>query len=162
MKNKAIILDRDGVINVERGGGYTFKLSDFDILPGVMAFLKIVQDRGYKLIVISNQGGISKGIYDKAAVEVIHQYLFDECKKHGVDLAELYYCPHHSNFEACICRKPDSLFVEKALARFAIDPAKSYFIGDKERDVQAGEKVGVKGILIKANSPLKDILPQIN
>ncbi|MDF2436220.1 MAG: histidinol-phosphate phosphatase family protein [Bacteroidota bacterium] len=151
--NKAIFLDRDGVINTERG--YTHKLEDFVILPDLVENLQLYLKKGYLLIVVSNQSGVAKGLYTQADVETIHSFLTNELIKSDIHLSEIYYCIHHPDVSRCICRKPDSLFVEKALARFNIDPSKSYFIGDKERDVEAAEKAGVKGILIEANSPLK-------
>ncbi len=157
--NKAIFLDRDGVINVERG--YTHKLEDFVILPDLIEVLQWWQKNGYLLIIISNQSGIAKGLYAQSEVEVLHNYLLDEFAKNKIGISEIYYCIHHPDVSSCICRKPDSLFVEKALARFNIDPNKSYFIGDKERDVEAAEKAGVTGILIEANSSLKTILNKI-
>ena len=159
MKNKAVFLDRDGVINYERG--YTCKLEDFVILPDLIEVLQEFKKRGYLLVVISNQSGICKGLYTQYDVEVLHAYLNSELHKNNIVLDEIYYCVHHSDEELCICRKPDSLFVEKAIARFNIEPSHSFFIGDKERDVQAGEKAGVNGILIEANSSLKTILHQI-
>ncbi|MBA3704394.1 MAG: HAD-IIIA family hydrolase, partial [Bacteroidetes bacterium] len=116
MMNKAIFLDRDGVINVERG--YTNLLKDFVILPDLFEVLKIFQKMGYLLIVISNQSGIAKGLYKQEEVEVLHKYLVEELKKNKITLSEIYYCVHHPDVSRCICRKPDSLFVEKALARF--------------------------------------------
>ena len=157
---KAVFLDRDGVINVERG--YTHRLEDFVILPDLMEVLQLFQKNGYLLIVISNQSGIAKGLYNQAEVEVLHKYMAEEFGKKGIKLSEIYYCVHHPDVSNCICRKPDSLFVEKALARFNIDASASYFIGDKERDVEAAEKAGVKGILIEANISLKTILDRIN
>lgn len=157
--NKAIFLDRDGVINVERG--YTYQLSDFVILPDLIETLQLFQSKGYLLIVVSNQSGIAKGLYKQEDVEVLHAYLLAELKKNNIQLSEIYYCVHHPDVSKCICRKPDSLFVEKGLARFNIDAKKSYFIGDKERDVEAAEKAGVKGILIEANTSLKLLLNEI-
>jgi len=157
---KAVFLDRDGVINVERG--YTHLLSDFVILPDLIEVLQLLQKKGYLLVVVSNQSGIAKGLYRQDEVEILHKFMVDEFSKNGIALSEIYYCVHHPDVVKCICRKPDSLFVEKALARFDIDASKSYFIGDKERDTAAAEKVGVKGILIEANSSLKLILDQIN
>ena len=157
--NKAIFLDRDGVINVERG--YTHRLEDFVILPDLMEVLQHFQKKGYLLVVISNQSGIAKDLYKQEEVEVLHEYLVTELKKNKITLSEIYYCVHHPDVSNCICRKPDSLFVEKALARFNIDAKQSYFIGDKERDTEAAEKAGVKGILIEANISLKTILDQI-
>ena len=157
---KAVFLDRDGVINVERG--YTHRLEDFVILPDLLEVLQLLQQKGYLLIVVSNQSGIAKGLYKQSEVEILHKFMVEEFTKNGIKLSEIYYCVHHPDVSKCICRKPDSLFVEKALARFNIDAKKSYFIGDKERDTEAAEKAGVKGILIEANISLKTILNQIN
>jgi D-glycero-D-manno-heptose 1,7-bisphosphate phosphatase len=156
---KAVFLDRDGVINVERG--YTHQLSDFVILPDLIEVLQLLQQKGYLLVVVSNQSGIAKGLYKQEEVEVLHAFMVDEFAKNGILLSEIYYCVHHPDIGKCICRKPDSLFVEKALARFDIDAKQSYFIGDKERDTEAAEKAGVRGILIEANISLKTILDQI-
>lgn len=157
---KAVFLDRDGVINFERG--YTHRLEDFVILPDLIEVLQLLQQKGYLLIVVSNQSGIAKGLYKQSEVEILHKFMLDEFTKNGIKLSEIYYCVHHPDVSKCICRKPDSLFVEKGLARFNIDAKKSYFIGDKERDTEAAEKAGVKGILIEANISLKTILNQIN
>lgn len=157
---KAVFLDRDGVINVERG--YTHRLEDFVILPDLMEVLQLLQKKGYLLIVVSNQSGIAKGLYKQSDVEILHKFMVDEFTKNGIKLSEIYYCVHHPDVTKCICRKPDSLFVEKALSRFNIDAKQSYFIGDKERDTEAAEKAGVKGILIEANISLKTILNQIS
>jgi D-glycero-D-manno-heptose 1,7-bisphosphate phosphatase len=100
-------------------------------------------------------------LYTQENVEEIHAYLLNEFKKNNIAISEIYYCVHHPDVSRCICRKPDSLFVEKALARFEIDPAQSYFIGDKDRDVEAAAKGGVKGILVPSNTSLKTILNQI-
>lgn len=158
--NKAIFLDRDGVINRERG--FTYRLEDFEILSGLSEALIEFRKRGYLLIVVSNQSGIAKGLYTQADVEVLHLHLIQTLKVEGIFFDEIYYCVHHPDVSKCICRKPDSLFIEKALARFNIDPRKSFFIGDKDRDVGAAQKAGVKGLLIVANSPLSEIMPQIH
>ena len=81
-----------------------------------------------------------------------------EFRKRGIFISEIYYCPHHQEFTKCICRKPDSLLLEKAIARFNINPEKSFFIGDSKRDIMAAEKVGVKGFLIKKNEKLPKII----
>lgn len=159
MKNKAVFLDRDGVINVERS--YTYRLEDFVILEDVMEVLKVLKEKGYLLVIVSNQSGVAQGIYKQEDVEVLHTYMHEEFNKNNISIEETYYCPHHPTKGRCICRKPESLFVEKALARFDIDASKSYFIGDKQRDIDAGENVGVKGVLIEANSSLKNILNDI-
>jgi D-glycero-D-manno-heptose 1,7-bisphosphate phosphatase len=159
--NKAILLDRDGVINQERGD-YTYRREDFSVLPDVIPALRVLQEMGYMLIIISNQSGIAKGLFTIADVEKLHSYLVAYLDDNDVRIKEIYYCPHHPERGSCICRKPDSQLVEKALARFNIDPAKSFFIGDKERDILAGKKAGVQGILIDSNfSLMKAIEPII-
>ncbi len=157
--NKAVFLDRDGVINLERG--FTYRIEDFEILPGLTDALWEFRKRGYLLIVVSNQSGIAKGLYKQSDVEILHEYLNRYLKKTDLSFDEIYYCVHHPDVSRCICRKPDSLFIEKALARFNIDPALSWFIGDKERDTEAAHKAGVRGILIKANTPLTEIMDRI-
>jgi D-glycero-D-manno-heptose 1,7-bisphosphate phosphatase len=156
---KAIFLDRDGVINVERG--FTYRLEDFVILPDLIEVLQLFLEKGYLLIIVSNQSGVAKNLYKQTDVEIIHSFLLNEFAKNNITISEVYYCIHHPDVSRCICRKPDSLFIEKGLARFDINASQSYFIGDKERDVEAGEKAGVKGILIEANISLKTILDQI-
>ena len=157
--NKAVFLDRDGVINRERGD-YTYQLEDF-VLNDIIEALQIFQEKGYLLIVISNQSGISKGIYTHEQVNYLHLHLERVLKNNGIKLTEIYYCPHHPDYSKCLCRKPDSLLLEKAIARFNINPAASYFIGDALRDITAGKKAGVKTILIEPNSFLKKVLPLI-
>lgn len=160
MKNKAVFLDRDGVINVDVLN-YTWKIENFTFLPGVFEACAEFTKRGFLIIVITNQGGIAKGLYTHQEVQVLHEHMLKEFKAHGVEITEIYYCPHHEVSSKCQCRKPGSLLVEKAIARFDIDPAKSYFIGDRERDIEAGQGAGVKGILVKVNSDLKNTLDLI-
>jgi D-glycero-D-manno-heptose 1,7-bisphosphate phosphatase len=156
--NKAIFLDRDGIIN-EEIGDYVKRFEDFKLLPHLAETLKNYQSQGFLIIVITNQGGLAKGLYNITELNKMHQYFLTEMEKEGVTIAEIYFCPHHPDFNGnCLCRKPGSLLVEKAMARFNIDPKASYFIGDRPRDAEAGEKVGVKGILVASNTLLKDVL----
>jgi D-glycero-D-manno-heptose 1,7-bisphosphate phosphatase len=151
--NKAVFLDRDGVINRERGE-YTWRKEDFTINEGVVDFLKVAREKGFLLIVISNQGGVQRGKYSLEDVEIVHQYLKDELKREGIDLTEIYICPHHDKTERCFCRKPQPIMLEKAIARFHIDVNQSYFFGDSLRDMEAGKAAGVHSILIEPNSSL--------
>lgn len=155
--NKAVLLDRDGVINRERGE-YTYRISDLEINPGVVEALRIFQDKGYKLIVITNQGGIAKGLYSKEEMEMLNRYLTHTLAKEGIELLDIFYCPHHPSYGNCICRKPDSQLLEKAIARYGLDAGRSYFIGDTERDIQAGAKAGVRTIRTESNSNLLTIV----
>ena len=154
---KAIFLDRDGVINRERGD-YTWLLEDFIINDGVMEALLAFQERGYRLFVVSNQGGIAKGLYKKEQTEYLHLHLRRVLENNGVLLEEIYYCPHHPSVTNCLCRKPGSQMIEKALARFKLDASKCVFIGDAQRDADAAQAAGVRGIIIPANSDLRATL----
>ena len=160
--HKAIFLDRDGVISNNRDHYYITRLEEFEINPGVVKVLLDLQKRGYIFIVITNQGGISQGENTTESVDRIHNYMTGILYYEGIEVQEIYYCPHHSDNEACLCRKPLPLMIEKALARCDIDPLQSYFIGDSERDVEAGEAAGLQTILIKSNSDLRQVLGQIN
>jgi len=159
-KNKAIFLDRDGVLNREIGN-YVIHLEDFILNDGVVEALKAFQEKEYLLIVITNQGGISKGICTREQVDYLHLHLERVLKNKGIILSEIYYCPHHPDLTNCICRKPDSQLLEKAMARFGIDASRSYFIGDAERDILAGEKAGVQTIRMEVNQSLMEITDRI-
>jgi D-glycero-D-manno-heptose 1,7-bisphosphate phosphatase len=153
-KKKAIFLDRDGVLIQERGD-YTWLLEDLKINQGVPEALQNFSKEGYLLIVISNQGGIGRDLYTKQEADYLHLHISRSLGMSGIKIDEYYYCPHHPTTSNCICRKPDSQLLEKAIARFNIDPEKSFFIGDTERDILAGRKAGVNTILIEPNSDLR-------
>jgi len=158
---KAIFLDRDGTINNNCDHYYIWQKDKLKLNPGVPEALAELQARGYLLIVISNQGGISKGEFSREAVEDLHVHLLRLLEKEGVSLDEIYYCPHHHMVESCLCRKPRPLMIQKALARFGIDPGSSWMVGDSERDVEAGMAAGVRTVLIEANSDLSEVLKKI-
>ncbi len=154
---KCIFLDRDGVLNEEMGD-YVFKKEDFKIVMGVPEALKQLKAAGYLLIIITNQSGIAKGLYTKNEVLECHNYLQNECN-HVID--DLYFCPHHEDFDtASLLKKPDSLMIEKAMAKYNIDPNKSWMIGDQQRDILAGKKAGLKTIYISKNK--KEALAEAN
>lgn len=158
--NKAIFLDRDGIIIKERGD-YNYKESDIDIVDGIAEALRELTKHGYIFIVITNQGGIGKGLYTHARVREIHKQLKEFFSMENIKIADFYYCPHHPQSSACICRKPDSLLLEKAIARYDLDPENSWFIGDNERDEEAGKKAGVKTLLVPSNADLREYLKEI-
>ena len=151
--NKAVFLDRDGVVNREIGN-YITSLADFEINPDVIETLKEFKQKGYLLIVITNQGGIAKGMYTHQTLSEIHNKMEEAIAANGIELDDIYYCPHHPDFTNCLCRKPLSLLLEKAMAKYKISPAMSYFIGDHERDMTAGHAVGVNSIKVASNQSL--------
>ena len=157
---KVIFLDRDGVINRD-AGDYTYDWSEFEFLPGLFPALQDLQEKGFSFIIITNQAGIGKGIYTHADVASLHSKMIETFKSNGISILDIYYCPHHDSIEKCLCRKPGSLLIEKALARFRVNPEQCYFIGDRERDILAGNGAGVKGLLVPVNSDLRESIHQI-
>lgn len=147
--NKCIFLDRDGVLNRERGD-YTYKKEDFELIQGVVEAVKKIKENGFIIIVITNQAGISRGRYDRQDMEACHEYLQKEC---GGIFDAIYYCPYHPSITTSIARKPDTLMFEKAIAKFNVDVNKSWMVGDKERDIIPANKLGIKTVLIDDKEP---------
>ncbi len=158
MKNKAIFLDRDGVINKELGD-YVCKFEDFHIHEHNFEALKTLHSRGYLIIVATNQGGIAKGWYTLKELSKMHTHLISVYKAQGIEIADIYFCPHHPLFTGdCDCRKPKPGMLLRGIEKFNLDPSKCYFIGDKITDVEAADAAGVNGILIEIDQPLSEIL----
>lgn len=143
--NRALFLDRDGVINVDRG--YTFLPGDFVFREGIFDLCRAAQQKAYRLIVVTNQSGIARGYYGHNEVAGLHRYMARRFLSEQIVLDAIYYCPHHPEFSGkCLCRKPGSLMPEKGMARWAIDAGQSFLIGDSGRDIAAGKAVGCKTI----------------
>ncbi|MCK9480490.1 MAG: HAD family hydrolase [Bacteroidia bacterium] len=151
--NKIVFLDRDGVLNIEKGN-YICNENDFDINFASIPFLKHAIATGYKLIVITNQGGIAKGLYTTETLSRIHTKMQSEYAIHGVHFDDIFYCPHHDEIGKCLCRKPAPLMIERAIHRYRADKRKCFMIGDRNRDIEAAQKVGINAILIESNSSL--------
>ncbi len=141
---KCIFLDRDGVLNEERGD-YTYRLEDFRIPPGVVESLQQLREQGYLLLVITNQAGISKGLYSREEMHACHNYFQEQC---GGLISHFYYSPYHPTVSESLGRKPGSLLFEKAISKFNIDPQESWMIGDRDRDLIPARKLGMATILI--------------
>lgn len=151
---KALFLDRDGVINEEKGD-YTYKIEDFRLTPGIIPFLKAASNKGYLLIVITNQGGIALGRYSVADLERVHAYMKSILAAEDVFLTDIFYCPHHSSVSSCLCRKPGTLMLEEAIAKYGISVSESLLVGDSPRDEQAGKNAGIPTLMIPSNADLK-------
>ncbi len=149
--NKAVFLDRDGVINSDEGHYYIYKKEHFALNQGVGEGLKLLQDDGFLLIVITNQGGIAKGVYTHEDVANVHEKMAQLLKNFGVVLTDIFYCPHHDEVEKCLCRKPGNQNIEKAIAIYNIDRNLSVMIGDHNRDIEAGKKSGLHCYKVKTN-----------
>lgn len=160
MSSRTVFLDRDGVLNRERGE-HTWTLSTFEVLPGVPEALRSLQDHGWKLVVITNQSGIGLGLYGHEDVALVHGHLAQVLAGHGVALDLVLYCPHHPSKGRCLCRKPGGLLLEKAIARLGLNAGSSVMIGDRDRDMEAARSVGVQGIRVEPNAPLMPVVQQL-
>jgi D-glycero-D-manno-heptose 1,7-bisphosphate phosphatase len=150
---KALFLDRDGVLNHDPGD-YTYSLNDFVILPTVMEALQLAVSKGFELVVVTNQAGISRGLYSKDEVDRIHDFFQSECKKNNVEILEFFYSVHHPDICNSLSRKPAGLWVERACAKYKFDKDASVMIGDRDRDVLCANAAGVRGIQMKQNGDL--------
>ena len=144
---KALFLDRDGVINKEKE--YLYKIENFEFLDGVFETCKYFQDRGYLIIVITNQAGIARGKYTEEDFELLSTWMTQEFKRHDIIISRIYHCPHHPDFsDKCKCRKPAPGMILKACNEWGIDPYSSIVVGDKVSDVEAGRNAGIKNLFL--------------
>lgn len=157
--NKAVFLDRDGTLNCDEGHYYIYKPEDVTFNPGVIEGLKKLREAGYLLFIVTNQGGIAKGIYTHEDVKKVHDHMCAEFARHGITIDKIYYCPHHESIKSCVCRKPSPYMINLAIEEFRIDKKQSWLIGDGARDIKAAEAAGIKAIKIHKN---QDITPAIN
>lgn len=142
---KAIFLDRDGVLNQEMGD-YVYSLDRCHIPPGAHQALQDLKQAGYYLIVVTNQSGISKGLYRKADMQLIHDHL-QAC--YGGLIDYFYHAPAGDAYGRSLLRKPDSLMLEKGIARFKLDSRQCWLVGDAIRDLEAAAKLNIPSVLIR-------------
>ncbi len=140
--NKALFIDRDGVINVDKV--HVFLKEDFEFNPGIFDLCRKFSDDGYLIIVITNQAGIAKGIYTEDVFLKLTDWMIGEFKKNGITISKVYYCPHHPDITGpCECRKPKPGMILIAREEFDLDLSISVLIGDMESDLQAGRNAGI-------------------
>ena len=154
MFNKAVFLDRDGTI--ARDVHYCSRPEDFEILPAVPLAIKMLNDSGFKVVVVTNQSGIARGYFTEEALARIHNRMVCELEKHGARLDAVYYCPHHPD-EGCGCRKPGTALFYKAAADVGIDFTRSYMVGDMQMDIDAGKALGCRAVLVTTGNGIEDI-----
>ena len=157
---KAIFLDRDGTINVEKD--YIYKSEDLVFEEGTIEALKTFKNLGYILIVISNQSGTARGYFKEEDLNIFNNNMNEILKKNGVEITEFYCCPHHPDGigeykKVCECRKPNNKMIEDAIKKYNVAREKSYMIGDKTSDIGAGLKSNLKTVLVKTGYGLKDM-----
>lgn len=158
--NKFILLDRDGVINVEKN--YLYKIEDFSYEKNVVLGLQKLRDLGYKFLIITNQAGIAKGYYTEDDYFKLQKFIENDLLKNGIKIEKSYFCPHHPNGigkykKICQCRKPNTKNFELAINEFNIDIKNSFMIGDRITDLIPAQKLGFKTVLVKSGYGLENI-----
>ena len=161
MKNKALFLDRDGVVNVDHG--YVHRIEDFHFVDGIFDLCRRARTANYQIIIVTNQSGVARGLFDSKDLEMLHQWMTSVFKKEGVDILDIFYCPHHPEYslaesdQNCSCRKPKPGMLEAACAKHGIDMECSIMIGDKLSDRQAALAAGVGRFLLFSAANLNAI-----
>ena len=147
MKNKAVFVDRDGVLNED--SGYTYRLSDLRLLDGVIEGLQSILALDFKVIIITNQSGIARGIFSTEELQTFMKGLMNVFFENQINVTDYFYCPHHPQGRLleysikCSCRKPEAGMLFDAKKKYNLDLSKSILIGDKETDILAGENANL-------------------
>ena len=167
MANKAVFFDRDGTLNVDVH--YLYRPEDFQWTPEAVEAIEYCHQQGYLVVVITNQSGVARGYYTEAEVQRLHQWMNEELARQGAKpIDAFYYCPHHPQGKVaayakeCSCRKPQPGMLLQACQEMNIEPVQSYMVGDSPRDVEAGEKAGIKGVLYTGGSLLACVRKNID
>ena len=149
MIDKAIFLDRDGVINKDIS--YLYKISDFKFIPGIFEACKHFTKLGYKLIIVTNQSGIARGYFTKADYEKLTKWMINEFQSRGITILECLFCPHLPN-SSCSCRKPKPGMLNSAEKKFNLDTHESWMIGDKKSDIDAAISAKIYNTILLQDS----------
>jgi len=148
----AAFVDRDGVINEERG--HVHRIEDFRFLPGAAEGLRTLRDGGFRLVVVTNQAGIARGLYTEDDYHRLTRYMDTELRQQGIVLDAVYHCPHHPHAGqgalgiVCTCRKPEPGLLRRAHDELDLDLGTSVMIGDKRSDLDAGRAAGVGRLIL--------------
>lgn len=142
-----IFFDRDGVVNELSAAGYIARWEDFHLQPGFVAALRAVAAKGYPSVVITNQPGVAKGLFSEEELQAIHNQFLAMLHAHGLDVLDIYYCPHYAGNQ-CGCRKPKPGMLLQAAEEHHLDLEHSWMIGDKEEDVEAGKNAKCRTIRV--------------
>lgn len=153
MKNKAAFLDRDGVI-IQEPPHYIYKPDQLKFIPGSIDAIKLLNKNDFKVVIVTNQAGVAKGYYSEKDVISFNQLMIEELELYDGKIDDIYYCPHHKDAKIkkyrmdCDCRKPNPGMLKKAEKKINIDFSMSYMIGDRKSDIDAGDIVGCRTILV--------------
>jgi len=150
--NKALFIDRDGVINVDKV--HVSRKEDFEFKSGIFDLCRSYLDKGYHIIVITNQAGIAKGLYSETDFLRLTSWMVKQFDKQGIKISKVYHCPHHPDFTGlCECRKPNPGMILQAKKDFDLDIEQCILIGDKESDLEAGRRAGIREANLKLFDP---------
>ncbi|MBN2521820.1 MAG: D-glycero-beta-D-manno-heptose 1,7-bisphosphate 7-phosphatase [Bacteroidales bacterium] len=159
---KAVFLDRDGTINHDTG--HLHKPEELMLIQGAIEAIKEIRNKGFIVIVVTNQAGIAKGLYTEDDVNELHGYINQKLKLAGAAIDAFYYCPHHPGALIekyrieCECRKPKPGMLLKAIEELKINPHCSFMIGDKESDMLAGKNAGIAhNLLVRSGCKTDEI-----
>jgi len=153
MTNRAVFLDRDGTM--AKDVHYCRRPEDFKLFPNTAKAIKLLNEHGFKVIVVTNQSGIARGYFTEETLAQIHEKMKSDLAKEGAWIDGIYYCPHHPD-DNCDCRKPKPKLVLQAVRERDIELKHSFVVGDLEMDVGLGKAVGCKTILLR-DSPQEDM-----
>jgi len=154
MRKKVVFIDRDGVINIEVG--YLHKADDFKFIDYVFESLKLIQNKGFEIIIVTNQSGIARGIYTENEYHNLNAWMIKKFKDQHIKILDTFYCPHGPN-DSCKCRKPNPGMIYEAKKKHSINLSESWMIGDKESDIQAGHSAGInKTILVRSGHAIDE------
>lgn len=148
---KCVFFDRDGVLN-EDDPNYVYEVEKYKVYPEIPDIIASLKKQGFLIIVITNQAGISKGIYTERQMQACHDKLQQVCEG---NIDGIYYCPYHQDHPKSNCRKPSAKMFEDAIEAYNINPAQSWMIGDRDRDLIPARKLGMKTIGVKRNEAFK-------
>lgn len=140
--NRALFIDRDGVINVDKV--HVFRKEEFEFTEGIFDLCSKYSEKGYLILVITNQAGIAKGIYGEDDFLKLTDWMTGQFAERGIMIAKVYHCPHHPDFTGtCACRKPEPGMILRAIEDFDLDISQCILIGDNESDLEAGRRAGI-------------------
>lgn len=151
-KIKAVFVDRDGTINVEKQ--HVYKIEDFELIPGAIEAFQLLIKDNVKIYIMTNQAGIAKGFYEEKDFRTLTEYMIQQFKKHDIIIEEVLYCPHHPEGVIprysiqCNCRKPNIGMVDVILKQKGLLPSDVALIGDKNSDIELGCKMGIITYLV--------------
>jgi D-glycero-D-manno-heptose 1,7-bisphosphate phosphatase len=157
--NKALFIDRDGVIN--KDFVHVYEISRFEFTKGIFDLCRRYSESGYMIFVITNQAGIAKGYYTENDFQLLTEWMTGEFEQRGIRIAKVYHCPHHPDFTGpCSCRKPEPGMIVSAIEDFGLDISQCVLIGDKESDLEAGRRAGIpeNNMLLLSGTPEENLL----